>query len=117
MLKKLVEQLKDHEGVRLKPYICTAGKLSIGIGRNLDDVGISLREAETMLFNDIEEARKQLNDIFDNFDTFSEIRRIALIDMMFNLGKSRFLGFKKMITAESNPQLATVTGLAVKELV
>ena len=99
MLKELVEQLKDHEGIRLKPYKCTAGKLTIGIGRNIEDIGISLQEAECMLFNDIERVMKELEDIFDDFDIFSETRKIALIDMIFNLGLTRFLKFKKMIAA------------------
>ncbi|MFD2234837.1 glycoside hydrolase family protein, partial [Phaeospirillum tilakii] len=41
------------ESLRLKPYRCPAGKLTIGIGRNLDDVGISREEAETLLDHDI----------------------------------------------------------------
>ena len=49
--------LKDliikHEGLRLFPYRCSAGKLSIGVGRNLDDVGITRDEAEFMLDGDI----------------------------------------------------------------
>jgi lysozyme len=37
----LKQQLIDHEGMRLRPYRCTSKKLTIGVGRNLDDVGIS----------------------------------------------------------------------------
>ena len=33
----LLEQLKDFEGLELKAYQCTAGKTTIGLGRNLDD--------------------------------------------------------------------------------
>jgi lysozyme len=38
---KLIAELVKDEGLRLKPYKCTAGKTTIGVGRNLDDVGIS----------------------------------------------------------------------------
>ncbi|NBW16869.1 MAG: lysozyme, partial [Caulobacteraceae bacterium] len=37
----LIRQIRLHEGERLKPYRCTAGKLTIGVGRNLDDRGIT----------------------------------------------------------------------------
>ena len=40
-MKRLIAMLQRHEGLRLKPYKCTAGKVSIGYGRNLEDVGIS----------------------------------------------------------------------------
>ena len=36
LLERMKEQLLRHEGLRLKPYRCTAGKLTIGIGRNLE---------------------------------------------------------------------------------
>lgn len=47
--KKLTDQLIKHEGLRLKPYRCPAGKLTIGIGRNLEDKGITEKEAVMLL--------------------------------------------------------------------
>jgi hypothetical protein len=35
LMNRIKAQLIRHEGLRLKPYRCTAGKLTIGIGRNL----------------------------------------------------------------------------------
>lgn len=98
---KVIGMIKQHEGFRDKPYRCTAGKLTIGYGRNLDDVGISNREATILLYNDIIEATESVRVVFSGFefDEFSENRQAALIDMMFNLGRSRFMKFKKMITA------------------
>ena len=97
----VIGMIKQHEGFRDKPYRCTAGKLTIGYGRNLDDVGISNREATVLLYNDIIEATESVRVVFSGFkfDEFSENRQAALIDMMFNLGRSRFIKFKKMITA------------------
>ena len=43
------EQLLLHEGLRLKPYRCTSNKLTIGVGRNLEDKGISKEEAMRLL--------------------------------------------------------------------
>ncbi|MDY0127369.1 MAG: hypothetical protein RBR69_04500 [Candidatus Cloacimonadaceae bacterium] len=45
LMDRIKEQLVRHEGLRLKPYRCTAGKLTIGIGRNLNDCGITQSEA------------------------------------------------------------------------
>jgi len=88
-----------HEGLKLKPYICPAGKLTIGVGRNIEDNGISEDEAMYLLENDIKRCENELREIFPNFDSLPENVRIALIDMDFNLGKPRFLQFKKMIAA------------------
>jgi len=85
--------------VKLKPYYCPAGKLSIGVGRNIEDNGISEDEAMYMLNNDIFRCIEELETIFDDFSELPENIQIALIDMIFNLGKTRFLKFKKMIQA------------------
>jgi lysozyme len=88
-----------HEELRLKPYRDTVGKLTIGVGRNLDDVGISEDEAMHMLENDIKRCENELKEIFENFDELPDNVKTVLTDMIFNLGKTRFLGFKNMIQA------------------
>lgn len=90
--------LKKHEGLRLKVYQCTANRNTIGYGRNLDDVGISLDEAETMLDNDIIACIQDLAT-FHWWNGLSDDRQAALIDLRYNLGPARFRGFKKMIKA------------------
>ena len=49
----LRDALIRDEGVRLKPYRDSVGKLTIGVGRNLDDKGLTRAEAEALLDNDI----------------------------------------------------------------
>ena len=100
----LIKQIKEHEGLRLKPYKCPAGKLTIGYGHNLEDNGLSQSVCEYILIEDIEEAKRNLYAIFtrDFFDSLSNNQKIALVDMMFNLGMSRFLTFKKFILAVKN---------------
>lgn len=85
-MKKLIDQLKSHEGLRLKPYKCTSGKLSIGVGRNLEDIGISEKEAEMLLLHDIEEAERQLTAHFPWTQDLDEVRLAALINFTFNVG-------------------------------
>ena len=85
-MKKLIDQLKLQEGLRLKPYECTSGKLSIGVGRNLEDIGISEKEAEMLLLHDIEEAERQLTAHFPWTQDLDEVRLAALINFTFNVG-------------------------------
>ena len=85
-MRELVKQLKRHEGLRLKPYKCTSNKTSIGVGRNLDDIGISEKEAEMLLLNDIEEAKRQLAAHFPWTADLDEVRLAALINFTFNVG-------------------------------
>lgn len=85
-----------HEGLRLKPYKCTAGKLTIGVGRNLDDNGITEAEARMMLNYDIEMSRAPLLKL-KWFTELNTPRQDAVINMVFNLGFPRFMKFKKTI--------------------
>lgn len=89
-------QLRVHEGVRPKPYRDSVGKLTIGVGRNLDDNGLRPDEIELMLDNDIRDAEGDARAIFPAFDSLSDNRRAALVDFCFNLGRARALGFVNM---------------------
>lgn len=94
----LISSVKRHEGLRLKMYKCTAGKNTIGYGRNLDDVGISADEAELMLKHDLENAELDAKR-FPVFEKLNQVRKDVLTEMVFNLGYSRLSGFKKMFAA------------------
>lgn len=87
------------EGMLLKPYHCSAGKLTIGVGRNLEDNGISTEEALMLLENDISRAANELDRNMFGWRGFSEARQRALLNMCFNLGWPRMSGFKNMIAA------------------
>ena len=98
LMNRIKAQLVRHEGLRLKPYRCTAGKLTIGIGRNLDDCGITQSEAYVMLINDIMNCEKQLQSkIPDIYNGLDEVRKSVLLNMCFNLGINGLLGFKNTL--------------------
>lgn len=101
---KVVSDLVRDEGYRQYPYRCTAGRLTIGIGRNIDDVGISRTEAEFLLQQDIASSTSDLRTIFTEFGTFPDDIQRVLINMRFQLGFKRFRAFKKMIEAVRNRQ-------------
>ena len=96
--QRLIDQLLLHEGLRLKPYVDTVGKITIGVGRNLSDVGISRMEAIDLLDHDLDAAITDL-DTFPWFWALDDVRQRVLIDMRFNLGPTRFRGFTNMLAA------------------
>jgi len=127
-IKEITDQLIRHEGLRRKPYHCPAGRLTIGVGRNLEDKGITENEAVMLLENDVQECIADLKDIFqgdpdtidapdtiddsetidapdttadkeNRFDLLPESAQRVLVDMRFNLGYQGFRKFKKMIKA------------------
>jgi lysozyme len=88
------------EGYRRDPYKCTAGYLTVGIGRNLQTVGIRYSEAKFMLKNDLDECRWDLEKIFPGqFSALPTHVAEVLMNMRFQLGSGGFRGFKKMIAA------------------
>jgi lysozyme len=95
----LREDLIAEEGVRLKPYLCPAGKTTIGVGRNLDDVGITQDEAMEMLDNDIDRVNAQLAKALPWLETKSPDVQRAIANMTFQMGIGALLKFKKMLAA------------------
>jgi lysozyme len=92
----LQRQLIFEEGLKFKPYRCTANKLTIGVGRNLEDKGISNDTAMRMLQEDIDECVGDLKT-FPWFDELSENRRAALVQMRFVLGAVGLRTFKNTL--------------------
>lgn len=93
----MVRQLRLHEGERLKPYRDTVGKLTIGVGRNLDDRGITREESAMLLANDIAAEERELLNALPWVATLDEVRQRVLLDMSFNMGLVGLLGFKRTL--------------------
>lgn len=98
MIALAKRSIRQHEGLRLKPYKCTSGKLTIGYGRNLEDKGISEEEAEILLGRDIAECVSDLKT-YPYWDSLTDTRKAALVDMRFCLGRGGFSKFKQMHAA------------------
>lgn len=95
----LADTLEIHEDRRYTPYRCTAGKLTIGIGRNIEEVGLSDDEINYLLQNDMRRVVRDLYHLFPKWEYMSANRQLALADMRFQLGPASFRGFKNMHSA------------------
>jgi len=107
------ELLIKHEGYRKKPYKCTAGKNTIGIGYNFDDnplpkpIKAYLDEHGELnddcidaLFDiSVKTATHDCKTLFPMFGTFSNKRQMALTDFLFQLGYARARKFVHAIAA------------------
>ena len=96
------------EGIRLRVYRCTAGHLTIGVGHKLTEREVlqglsetSLEQAGYLLHMDIGIAMNGCASIFgrDRFDSFTEARQRALVNMCFQMGAQGLANFKRMIAA------------------
>ena len=98
-LAKLQAEMVNDEGLKTKPYRDTVGKLTIGIGRNLDDRGITKEEAYFLLSTDIEIAESDLDKNTPWWRDLSDARQRAILNMCMNLGWPRLSGFAGMRSA------------------
>ena len=97
-LAKLKEELKRDEGFRDTVYKCSAGKLTIAYGHNIEDNPIPEAFADQLLGYDIAGALAQC-ERFDWFFELDDVRKRVIINMVFNLGFNGVSKFNKMIDA------------------
>ncbi len=108
---ELLNFIKGNEGLRLKPYRCPAGKWTIGYGYNMEahgippwmvdkvlsGKGISEGDAERLLITEVAECISVCEKIVPGFPALTLNRKIALVDMCFNLGAAGLARFKTML--------------------
>ena len=95
----LAEELKRDEGFKDKVYKCSAGKLTIAYGHNIEDNPIPERIASLLLDHDIGQAIAGCENAFPWFYPLSPVRKRVIINMVFNIGVSGVSKFKNMIAA------------------
>ena len=115
-----MEKLIAHEGLRLQVYKDSLGIATIGIGRNLEDRGITpeelewmdipnmdtiyqygISEADAMYLaqNDVQIVEEELLRSHPCVENLDAVRQLVLVDMAFNMGVPRLGKFKKMWAA------------------
>jgi lysozyme len=128
-----IKKLVAHEGLRLEVYQDTLGINTIGIGRNLEDRGITEQElsdldipsiehvytygiteadAVYLATNDVEIVEEELLKAHPCVDSLDSVRQLILMDMAFNMGVPRLCKFKNMWAAIHNEDFIT----AAKEM-
>ena len=113
---ELVKMIAIHEGIVLNVYQDHLGINTVGIGRNLDDRGITdgellfmnktiddvydngltEEEAYYLCMNDIAIVEKELLDSKPIVNQLNDVRQMVLVDMAFNMGVPRLKLFKNM---------------------
>ena len=131
--EQFIEKLIQHEGLELQVYQDTLGIDTIGIGRNLEDRGISeeelneldipdidhvykygITEADAMALaeNDVQIVENELLAAHPCVDRLDAVRQLVLVDMSFNMGVPRLCKFKRMWAAVHEKDFPT----AAKEM-
>ena len=98
-MSRLIETLRRHEGVKNTLYKCTSDKWTIGVGRNLEDVGLSEEEIDMLLLNDIVRTKELMDDYIPWHNELDEVRQEALINFVFNVGIGTTMKFKNAMTS------------------
>lgn len=101
-MDKMIDELVDHEGLELFPYEDSLGILTVGVGRNLEERGISEDEAFYLLSNDIDVIWEELIKSHPIVEDLDAQRQMILLNMAFNMGVPRLSKFKKMWAAIEN---------------
>lgn len=113
-----IQRLCVNEGLRLKPYYCPAGHLTIGIGRNLEGnplteeekeyIGHSVKEGITndqafyLCRNDLKKVRADLDKHLPWWRDLNADRQFVMIDLCFNMGIKKLLQFQKTLSSIAN---------------
>ena len=91
----VIESLIRDEGLELKPYRDSVGKLTIGIGRNLDDKGISESEARMLLANDVDDAWRGLGQQLPMVDHRAGTRASSPVEPMLQSGMAEVVNVQE----------------------
>jgi lysozyme len=89
------------EGYSVYPYSDAVGKITIGIGYNLSDRGISPQWIEEQFSNDAKFFYHSLSQDFPWFSKLTEDRQLILVNMAF-MGYKTLCNFTKMLQALEN---------------
>jgi len=136
--------LKRHEGFSKNIYKCTAGKLTIGYGYNLESNqlsldsytidqletrGITTEYAAKLLEQCIDSLHYELVEKVSCYSELDDVRKAVLLDMSYNLGVVGLRKFKKTLALiekkdfynagieMSNSMWARQVGTRAKELI
>lgn len=94
------------EGYERFPYKDTVGKLTIGIGHNLTDNGLTDPVIEMIYQIDAAQAEASLDHYLPWWRGLDAIRQVVLADMTFNIGINAVLEFKNTLASVQSGDFA-----------
>lgn len=98
----LKARLKADEGCVDHAYQDHLGYWTIGVGRLIDERRggrLSPEEIDFLLENDIAGAERDARDLVHNFDEMEDARKVAVVSMAFQMGKTRLAQFTNTLKA------------------
>ena len=108
-IDRFKQTLARHEGKRPRPYDdangktigpsyrVIQGKLTIGIGHNLEDNPLPDHIIDLLLDSDVATVLSQLDASVPWWRNLDEVRQEALANMCFNMGIASLLGFRNTL--------------------
>lgn len=134
--EKLVAELVRDEGEKLRVYRCTEGKRTIGVGRNLDAIGITPAEqralgltvgictltgitpaqSRALLANDIDAAERALDRRWPWWRGMNPARQRVLLNMCFNMGPARLATFVQALARMEEGDFGRAAGAMLASL-
>jgi lysozyme len=106
-LAALLADLRRDEGLRLTPYVDTVGKLTIGYGHNLTDLGITKAFAEQLLADAVRLHLMELEALLPWVKALDPVRQRVMGNLAYNLGLPRLLKFRKFLASAKAGQHET----------
>lgn len=131
IIASILNRVIQHEGKRDQKYIDTRGIPTIGVGFNLNKPGADARlkqvganpikikagkakltdsQIQTLLVDDLEQAQEDAKSLIANFDKLPQTVQGVLIEMAFNLGRTRLSEFKRFLSNVSTGKWAAAAG-------
>ena len=99
LLRNETERILVHEeGYWAKPYRCTSGALTIGIGYNLD-AGMPFDEALLLMRHRVDGIRRALLERYEWFPKLNEARQAALVSMAYQMGTAGLFSFRRTLAS------------------
>ena len=95
---RLLADIKHDESFRDSPYVDTVGCITIGYGTNLSE-GISREVGEFILEYRLARMTRRLTMARPFIAELPPDVQRGILNMLYNLGLPRFLGFKRMLNA------------------
>lgn len=115
-MNDIFSQLRRDEGLKLKPYRDSVGKITLGYGRNLDDDGISEMEADFLLQNDVKAATVELEANFPWVMNLDDARKGAVLNMIFNMGAHGLAEFRDFLQKLQSGDFRAASGAMLDSL-